>query len=137
MAGASAFIYFVIRTFRPPLTQCTVLDLIRLFYAANTYFNHCHCAWATYTKISICYFLSSTVLLNYKAVRKKMFQLRQSFHLDCWDWETPRHLGVIRRSSPAQSFFFLRALENSLSINLGRFQTIPESVCRRYENHTG
>ena len=39
MAGASAFIYFVIRTFRPPLTQCTVLNLIRLFYTANTYFN--------------------------------------------------------------------------------------------------
>ena len=39
MAGASAFIYFVIKTFRPLFTRCPVLDLIRLFYAANTYFN--------------------------------------------------------------------------------------------------
>ena len=59
------------------------------------------------------------VLLNYKAVRKKMFQLRPSFHLDRWAWETPRHLGVIGRLSPAQSFFS-RALKNSLSHYTGK-----------------
>ena len=35
------------------------------------------------------------------------------------------------------SVVFSRALKNSLSINLGRFHIIPDSVRRRHENHTG